>query len=122
MDYVGWILLFFLLKHLIVDFMLQTPYQFLNKGIYGHPGGLLHAGLHSLATFLILISTATLAFTVIVSLIDGIVHYHVDWSKVNITKRMGWTMQDQHYWYILGIDQFLHYLTYWAILVVMAGT
>src|SRR5690606_10987786 len=44
-------------KHFVADFLLQTPYQFLNKGRYGHPGGLIHAGIHALSS--------TLAFLVI---------------------------------------------------------
>ena len=30
-------------KHMVADFYLQTPYQYLNKGTYGHPGGFLHS-------------------------------------------------------------------------------
>src|SRR5262245_66621628 len=37
-------------KHAVADFYLQTPYQFLNKGTYGHPGGFLHAGIHAALT------------------------------------------------------------------------
>jgi hypothetical protein len=32
-----------MVKHAVADFYLQTPYQFLNKGKYGHPGGFIHA-------------------------------------------------------------------------------
>ena len=38
------------MKHFAVDFLLQTRYQWENKGTYLHPGGLLHAGLHGLGT------------------------------------------------------------------------
>ena len=38
------ILLLLALKHFIADALLQRPYQYLNKGIYGHPGGIVHAG------------------------------------------------------------------------------
>ena len=50
-----------LVKHFVCDFVVQTPYQIMNKGRYGHPGGLLHAGIHAAATGLVLsISTFTL--------------------------------------------------------------
>jgi hypothetical protein len=29
-------------KHAVADFYLQTAYQYLNKGKYGHPGGFIH--------------------------------------------------------------------------------
>ncbi len=35
-----------MVKHAVADFFLQTPYQYCNKGTYGHPGGFLHAGIH----------------------------------------------------------------------------
>ena len=38
-------LVLFQLKHLIADFFLQTPFQVSNKGRYGHPGGIVHAGI-----------------------------------------------------------------------------
>ena len=34
---VFWSLALFQTKHLICDYMLQTPFQYLNKGKYGHP-------------------------------------------------------------------------------------
>lgn len=51
------ILLFILfqIKHFICDFPLQAfPYQYLNKGTYGHPGGLIHATIHYIGTYIIL--------------------------------------------------------------------
>jgi hypothetical protein len=51
------LLLLFLLftKHLILDFLYQPPYQWKNKGTYGHLGGIVHAGQHALATFSVLL-------------------------------------------------------------------
>jgi hypothetical protein len=40
-------------KHAVADFYLQTPYQYLNKGKYGHPGGIIHAGIHVALTPLV---------------------------------------------------------------------
>jgi hypothetical protein len=34
-------------KHAVADFYLQTAYQYLNKGKYGHPGGFIHAGIQT---------------------------------------------------------------------------
>jgi len=50
------LLLALTVKHFIVDFPLQAhPYQYKNKGTYGHPGGLLHSGLHLVGTLLFLL-------------------------------------------------------------------
>jgi hypothetical protein len=46
-------------------------------------------------------------------LFDAVIHYHVDWAKMNINAKFGWKA-DQHpeFWYLLGADQLAHYLTY----------
>jgi hypothetical protein len=94
------LLALFGIKHFIVDFLLQKKYQYANKGIYGHPGGLLHAGLHALGTGLVLWLFAPLDWIVLMMLFDAVIHYHVDWAKTNINKRFGWTAatHDEFWW------------------------
>lgn len=101
-------------KHLFIDFPLQTPYQWMNKGTYGHPGGLLHAGLHALGTLLVFLFVgAAIEGAVILATIDGLIHYHIDWAKMNINARFGWKADTSpHFWTLLGIDQWLHAITY----------
>jgi hypothetical protein len=107
-------------KHLIIDFVLQTPYQWMNKGTYGHPGGLLHAGLHGVWTMAILSFVVVLPFAAVLGLVDAVVHYHIDWAKMNLNKRMGWTAdKNPEFWWLLGLDQYLHTLTYLGILFVL---
>lgn len=102
-------------KHFVVDFPLQQPYQYLNKGTYGHPGGLLHSGLHGLGTYLCLFWFAPIA-AIYLAVADFVIHYHVDWAKVNINNKFGWgpTTHEQ-FWWLLGLDQLLHALTYIAL-------
>lgn len=108
------LILIFLLfsKHFIVDFPLQGPYQWMNKGTYGHPGGIAHAVLHGSFTLMCFAWYAPLA-AYFLAAIDMVVHYHIDWAKMNLNKKMGWKA-DEHpeFWYLLGLDQFLHALTY----------
>jgi hypothetical protein len=108
--------LILLIKHLIFDFFLQTEYQYKNKGIYGHPGGILHAGLHAFGTsflFLYVYPGAALAVQILVG--EFIVHYHIDWTKEQVIKRMKLTTGDAAFWWALGVDQFLHGATYIVI-------
>jgi hypothetical protein len=99
-------------KHFIVDFPLQGPYQWMNKGTYLHPGGLLHALCHGLGTLLCFgwyspIAAYYLAFA------DFFIHYHIDWLKVNINAWFGWKAETHpQFWTLLGLDQFAHALTY----------
>jgi len=111
-------LLFWLFtKHLIVDFFLQRPYQWMNKGTYGHPGGLEHAGLHAAATaFIVALLGLGLPAALAVGLLDGVVHYHIDWAKMNVNKHYGWKAESsEKFWWLLGADQYLHTLTYLGI-------
>lgn len=108
-------------KHTIADFFLQTPYQYLNKGTYGHPGGLLHAGIHGLLTapvFLVLAPPFALLGLIIIA-VEFIVHYHVDWLKEKAVKKRGWQASDAWFWHALGLDQLAHMLTYIAIIIVL---
>ena len=41
-------------KHYFADFQWQTSYMYLNKGKWGHPGGLLHSGIHAGLTIFVM--------------------------------------------------------------------
>jgi hypothetical protein len=99
-------------KHFVVDFPLQTKFQWSNKGTYGHPGGLLHSGLHGIGTYLCLMFFVP-AIALFLALLDFVLHYHIDWAKMNLNKKLGYgpTTHEQ-FWWLLGLDQFLHALTY----------
>ena len=99
-------------KHFVVDFPLQKPYQYLNKGTYGHLGGIIHAWMHCVGTFFCFVwyapeAAGYLAFA------DMVIHYHIDWAKMNLNAKMGWGPNThEQFWWLLGLDQFLHALTY----------
>jgi hypothetical protein len=103
-------------KHFIVDFPLQVKYQWSNKGTYGHPGGLLHAGLHGVGTWICFLPFSYIAVWLAVA--DAVIHYHIDWAKMNINAKLGFKADThEEFWWLLGLDQLLHYLTYIGLLV-----
>lgn len=108
-------LLFLLfLKHFIFDFLLQPKWMWANKGKFGHIGGVAHAALHGIATYIILHFLKYPAFGF--ALLESGLHYHIDWAKMNISKHFNLTPTSSEKWfYILGLDQFLHSLCYLAI-------
>ena len=109
------VILILLFKHLVCDFFLQTAYQYRNKGIYGHPGGLLHAGLHVLGTaFLFLYVNPGPKIVALILAGEFIVHYHIDWAKEQLVRRFDWR-DGARFWNAIGFDQLLHGLTYLAI-------
>jgi hypothetical protein len=110
-----------MLKHTAADFFFQTPYQYCNKGKYGHPGGFLHAGIHVALTPLVylLLAPASLLLALGIAAGEFVVHYHVDWAKEQFGQRTNATPQTAIYWHALGIDQFLHGLTYLGIVAAL---
>ena len=110
-----------MVKHAVADFFLQTKYQFVNKGTYGHPGGILHAGIHIALTPLVYLVLAPASILVPAAIAAGefVAHYHIDWLKEQVVRRSGLTPQDSRFWYALGTDQLVHGLTYLVIVGVL---
>ena len=112
-----------MLKHAVADFYLQSSYQYLNKGHYGHPGGILHSAIHVALTplvYLVLVP-GSLVLVVALALGEFITHYHVDWLKEQITHRNGWTVENRGFWYALGTDQFVHGVSYLVIVAALVA-
>lgn len=100
-------------KHFVVDFLMQPPYMYKNKGTYGHPGGYLHAMFHMLATVVILCYFIDHSIACMLAISEGIIHYHIDWAKMNIGRLCEWKPDNSEwFWMLMGLDQFLHYMTY----------
>lgn len=107
-------------KHLVCDFFLQTANQIENKGTYGHPGGLIHAGIHMLGTIpVFLIYPVGIGPAVAILVAEFGAHYHIDWLKNVIGAHYGWTTKDAVYWWAFGVDQFLHQITYVVMVLVL---
>jgi len=105
-------------KHLIVDFPMQIPYHYLNKGTYGHPGGIQHSAFHGIGTTYVVWFTmsALTPLALIIGFVDFAIHYHVDWAKMNLNKKLGWgPTTHEEFWWLLGLDQYIHTLTYLGI-------
>lgn len=118
------------IKHFIVDFLWQLPYEWQNKGKYGHPGGIWHSAKHAITTFFILaimsaqfglVESISINLILWVSFVEFLVHYHMDWIKVNINKKMDWgPTTTPEFWYMVGLDQFVHFLNYvWIIWMII---
>jgi hypothetical protein len=124
------LMLFFLVKHLVFDFFLQGPFIYLNKGTYGHNGGVLHAALHAASSFvgLWLLFGIDRSVAIQLSFAEGFIHYHMDWFKVWWCKRqnykphtdLGCTLSQAHwFWWWVGIDQFVHLVFYLVMVAVI---
>ena len=114
----------FLVKHFLCDFpiQIQTPWMFLNKGTYGHPGGIVHALIHAVVSLPILVFLACglpvpLAPMLFVAFLEFLIQYHMDWFKVWWCRDQGYEAKTHpQFWWWLGIDQLVHGLTYVGII------
>lgn len=105
-------------KHWYADFWIQTYDQTVKKGLYGDPVGISHSLDHMLWTLIALLIFSLIhpvepVMILTISILEGFIHYHIDWFKVkygikDITK--------PRYWREFGADQFAHQLTYLAII------
>lgn len=104
-------------KHLLADFVLQSGWIVRTKGIYGHPGGIVHAGLHAVLSIAALVITPIgWAWIAAICVAEFVVHYHIDWLKDRLLKRSGAKPTQWYFWVLTGADQFAHHLTYIAML------
>ena len=103
-------------KHWFVDFVLQTDDMVKSKGIYGSAYGIQHSLQHAVFTLCLLLLATSPLLAVILATFDGLVHYHVDWLKMNYGCR---DITKKEFWNHLGLDQLAHALTYILILEVL---
>lgn len=100
-------------KHFICDWIAQNKNQVMNKGKYGNLVGISHSMDHMLGMMLVLLPllffTHPLAL-ILIALADGVIHYHIDYFKMKYSSK--YTPADEEFWYLMGVDQCLHQLTY----------
>jgi len=118
-----WLLIILQIKHFLLDFVFQPPYMWRNKGTFGHPGGIIHSGIHAWMTFFIitfLIPSSTIEVRLGIYALEFMIHYMTDWSKMNINRIKGWDAnKNPEFWYLTGLDQLVHQLTYLGIVTVV---
>jgi hypothetical protein len=117
------LLLLLQIKHCYADFVMQTYIQTVKKGVWLDPTGISHTTDHMICTLIAMLVFSFFvpvsAFAIIfVTLVEGIIHYLVDYSKVKYgckdnTRPIFWTQ--------FGLDQLAHQVTYiwmiWYLLV-----
>lgn len=111
------LLLLLQIKHCYADFVLQTYMQTVKKGVWMDPVGISHTLDHVYCSLIVLLLFSlfvpiSAAGILLVSFVEGIVHYVVDYTKVKYgskdnTKPIFWTQ--------FGLDQLAHQATYLAM-------
>ena len=111
------VLILLQIKHWYVDFVDQTEEEIQHKGIYLDWIGIKHSVKHGVSTFVILWAVlgwveTDLAFAL--ATVDFLLHYHIDWCKMNYGNR---DIRTPQFWNHLGLDQMAHQIVY----IIIAG-
>jgi hypothetical protein len=104
------------IKHWYIDFVNQSNEEVAHKGIYMDWLGIKHSLKQGIATALIFWIWVHPVIAIMLGIIDFAVHYHIDWAKMNINKKMGYTIEMSQFWALLGADQLAHQLTYLGLI------
>jgi Protein of unknown function (DUF3307) len=106
------------LKHFTCDGPLQTKAMVVSKSHYGQAQGVLHAFLHGIGSVILFgLFGVPIVTSLVLSLLDIVLHYHIDYIKENIVKLFRWSTEDPYFWWAISADQMLHQFTY----LVMVG-
>ena len=113
------ILVLLQIKHWYVEFVNQTNVEVASKGIYGDGPGINHSAKQAIGTLLaivLVVGTPYIAYAAVLAFVDFVLHYHIDWIKMNYGNR---DIRTPAFWNHLGLDQMAHQLTYifitWAV-------
>lgn len=139
-----WLLFGLGLKHLVVEAkQTQTPYMYYNKEMLGHPGGIMHALLHSVATCCVLrvwslhyqyrLPIDTVLYVYVV---ETVWHYFTDYGRMSVIHRLKLTSipttipgkwpqnairRFWWYWVVSCLDQFSHFCTYLVVILMVTS-
>lgn len=111
------LLLLLQIKHWYADFKIQTYQQTVKKGVWLDPIGISHSVDHVGATLVALLVFHFIlplsAFVIVtIAVIEGILHYIIDYFKVKYGCKDNTKPQ---FWNQFGLDQLAHQATYLAI-------
>ena len=104
-------------KHMFADYFLQTPKMLEGRGTYLHMGRAQHALVHAVGSLICFVVLGTpLWFVLVIIAAEWIIHFHIDWGKAVYTANKGHGPTDAGFWRAAGFDQFLHQMTYVAMI------
>lgn len=105
------------IKHWYIDFVNQDMEEVNHNGIYLDWRGVKHSfkqGIGTMWCVWVIVGGVfgDIVFAALLGMLDFIIHYHIDWMKMNWGNR---DIQSPAFWNHLGLDQMAHQLTYIAI-------
>lgn len=114
------LLVLFQLKHFICDYPLQTQYMLgkMSRTNWINPLAL-HAGVHSIGTFIISFFFVPVSVAIPLALADFILHFTVDRLKASPDLGGKWKPDQSYFWWALGADQMAHHLINYVFIYII---
>lgn len=109
------------IKHMFADYFLQTQSMLMAGARYLHGGRAMHCVVHVLGSGIVLLPFGVpLGVLGLVLALEWLAHYHIDFGKGVWSEHAAHTPKDAGYWRAFGVDQTLHWLTYIAMVMLVA--
>ena len=110
-------------KHAIADLAMQSFRTPGDKSNLRNPKGWIHAGDHSILTFLVvLIGTFNFTNAIAIAILDYVLHFMIDFVKTVIIKKYKWNTNQRQYWITQSIDQIAHFSCYLIYILLLTST
>ena len=114
------LLLLLLVKHCIIDLYLQSLiYYRTRKSDYFSLSAHQHYIQHGFGTAMVLVFFISWPMAIVFGIVDYIAHWNIDYSKSKVKDYFKVKAPEKGYWLLSSIDQGLHYLTYYVILLLI---
>ncbi len=115
-------LLFMLvIKHALADLVLQSRLTSGDKSNLKSWKGYIHAGDHGLLTFVVLLFFTTFENSVIIGMLDYVLHFLIDYIKTVLVRRFGVVQNSRTFWIVQGVDQIAHYSCYFLYVLLLTN-
>ena len=115
-------LLFMLVvKHALADLVLQSRLTSGDKSNLKSSKGYIHAGDHGLLTFVVLLFFTSFQNSVVIAMLDYVLHFFIDYIKTICVRRFGVVPNTRTFWIVQGFDQIAHYSCYFLYVLLLTN-
>lgn len=108
--------LMLLIKHAIADLGIQAQLQNINKSNY-FGNGHIHYLHHGLGTLVMAGLCLPAIPAILCAIIDYIIHWHIDYTKHKVNKKLNIESRSRAWWWTNVMDQILHFTTYYYLAI-----
>ena len=115
------LLFMLIIKHALADLVLQSRLTSGDKSNLKSWKGYIHAGDHGLLTFIVLLFFTSFQNSIIIGMLDYVLHFLIDYIKTVLVRRFGVVQNTRTFWIVQGVDQIAHYSCYFLYVLLLTN-